>query len=74
MMAGLKSNLEYQFWPFDQYLRVVNPFQPNLELHIETSCLICHENQMAGFCMEYNTWLKWVNFCDSSIYIKGMNN
>ena len=37
-----------------------NPFQPSVEIHIETSHLICTTNQMTGFHMKWNTRLKWV--------------
>ena len=37
-----------------------NPFQPSVEIHIETSHWICTTNQMTGFHMKWNTRLKWV--------------
>lgn len=36
----------------------INPFQPVVAFHIETSHLICAANQMIGFYME----LKWVDY------------
>ena len=41
--------------------KVINPFQPIVAFHKETSHLICSANQMTGFYMECNTGLKWVN-------------
>ena len=38
----------------------VNPFQPSVAFHIETSHLICKAKQMTGFYMKCNTGLKWV--------------
>ena len=35
-------------------------FQPIMIFHVETSHLFCPANEMTGFYMEYNTWLKWV--------------
>ena len=42
---------------------VLNPFQPSVAFHIETSHLLCTKNQMAGFYMKCNSgmnWFKWV--------------
>ena len=39
----------------------VNPFQPSVAFHIETSHLFCSAKQTTGFYMECNTRLKWVN-------------
>ena len=36
-------------------------FQPSAVFHIETSHFICSANQVTGFYMECNTWLKWIN-------------
>ena len=36
----------------------INQFQPSAETRIETSLFICITNQMTGFYMKYNTWLK----------------
>ena len=41
-------------------MKVFNPFQPSVAPHIETSHLICTENQIAGFSVPFNTWLKWI--------------
>ena len=38
----------------------LNPFQPSVAFHIVTSHLICNANQMTGFYMKRNNWLKWV--------------
>ena len=42
-------------------MKWVNPFQPSVAFHIETSHLICNANQMTGFYIECNTGLKWLN-------------
>ena len=39
----------------------LNPFDPNVTFHIETSHLICNPNQVTGFCKECNVGLKWIN-------------
>ena len=39
----------------------INPFQPSVAFHIETSHLISSANQITGFSMKYNTGQKWVN-------------
>ena len=47
---------------FNEYKKLqLNPYQPSVAFHIETSYLICIANQMAGFNMKCNTELKWVN-------------
>ena len=38
----------------------INPFQPSVVFHIETSHLICNANRMTGFYMKCNTGLKCV--------------
>ena len=38
----------------------INPFQPTVTLHIETSHLIYSVNQVTCFNMKCNTWLRWV--------------
>ena len=38
----------------------INPFQPSVAFHMETSYLICTANQMTGFHMKCNTGLKLV--------------
>ena len=44
-----------------QYLTCwINPFQPTVAFHIETSHLICSVNQVTCFNMKCNTWLSWV--------------
>ena len=40
---------------------IMDPFQPSVVFHIETSHLICNANQMTGFHMKCNTGLRWVN-------------
>ena len=40
---------------------MVNPFQPSIAFHVETSHLICFANQITGFYMKCNNGLKWVN-------------
>ena len=41
----------------------INPFQPSVAFHIETSHLFCKTNakQMSGFYVKRNTGLKWVD-------------
>lgn len=39
----------------------INPFQPSVTLHLETSHLVCVAHQMAGFYMKCITGLKCVN-------------
>ena len=61
----LKVNIEtlqrlYVIYFFSVNCIVVNPSQPGVAFHIETSHLICTANQVTGFYMEYNTGLKWV--------------
>ena len=43
-----------------EYWHKLNPFQPGIAFYIETSYLICPENQITGFSMKYNTEPKWV--------------
>ena len=38
----------------------VNPFQPSVAFHMETSYLFCRAKQMNGFYMKHNTGLKRV--------------
>ena len=38
----------------------INPFQPSVAFHIETSRLFCSAKQMTGSYMKCNTGLKWV--------------
>ena len=38
----------------------INPFQPSVAFHIETSHLICIASKMTGFYIKCNTGLKWV--------------
>ena len=40
------------------FCRLLNPFQPSVTFHIETSHLICSANLMTGFYMKCNTELK----------------
>ena len=39
----------------------LNPFQPSVAFHIETSHLICSVKQMTGCYTKRKTGLKWVN-------------
>ena len=54
-MRPINHCIDNAFWLF------VNPFQPSVRFHIETSHLICTANQMTGFYIVCNTGLKWVN-------------
>ena len=38
----------------------INPFQPIVAFHIETSPLICSTNQMTSFYIKCNNGLKWI--------------
>ena len=38
-----------------------NPFQTSVAFHMETSLLISSANQMIGFLVKCNTWLKRVH-------------
>ena len=49
------------FCPESKRSKRVNPFQPIVAFHIETSHLFCSARQMASFYMKRNTGLKWVN-------------
>ena len=47
----------------------VNPFYLRVAFHIETRHLICSANQMIGFFMKRNSWVKWfywTTFCTNS--------
>ena len=39
---------------------MLNPFQPSVAFHIETSHLICNVILTIGFYMRCNTGLKWI--------------
>ena len=39
----------------------INPFQPSVAFHIETSNFISNVSQNTGFHMKYNTGMKWFN-------------
>ena len=41
-----------------------DPFQSIDAFQIEISHLICSTNQMTGFYMKCNTWLKWVKMSE----------
>ena len=41
-------------------IEFINPFQPSVVFHIETSHLLFRAKQMTGFYMKRNTRLKWV--------------
>ena len=40
----------------------LNPFQPSVVFHIETSHLFCCAKQMTGFYMKRSTRLKWIKY------------
>ena len=42
-------------------IQTLNPFQPRVSFHIETSHLFCRPKQMTAFYVKRNTGLKWVN-------------
>ena len=42
-------------------MKWVNPFEPSVAFHIETSHLFCSAKQMIGFCMKSNIGAKWIN-------------
>ena len=39
---------------------LINPFQPSVVFHIETSQLLCRAKEITGFLMRCNTGLEWV--------------
>ena len=39
---------------------LINPFQPTVTLHIQTSHLICSVNEVTCFDMKWNIWLRQV--------------
>ena len=47
----------------------VQPFQPSVAFHIETSHLFCSAKQMTGFYMKHNTGLKWANRVNIAFYL-----
>ena len=49
------------FCPESKRSKRVNPFQPVVAFHIETSHLFCSARQMTSFYMKRNTGRKWVN-------------
>ena len=49
-------------------LQEVNPSQPSVAFHIETSLLICNTNQMPGSYMKCNTGLRLVKDLSASKY------
>ena len=60
-----KANLFHNVKYFNEALTLsflfhVNPFQPSVAFHIETSHLFCRAKQITGFYMKCNTGLKWV--------------
>ena len=44
-----------------RYYHCFNSIKPSVAFHIETSHLPGIANQMIGFYMKRNTWLKWIN-------------
>ena len=49
---GINSTLKSHIYKW------LNPFQSSVAFRIETSYLICNENQMTGFYMKCNTGVK----------------
>ena len=43
------------------FFEILNPFQPSIAFHIETSHFISTTNQITGFFNKCNNVLKWVN-------------
>ena len=41
-------------------MKSINPFQPSVALHKETSHLFCRPKQVIRFYMKRNTGVKWV--------------
>ena len=61
--ASLPQYLIFQF-SVSTGIGMINPFQPSVAFHIETSHLFCVGKKMTGFYMKCNTGLKQVNpFC-----------
>ena len=46
---------------WSEWALALNPLQPNIAIHIETSHLFCKAKQMTGFYMKCNTGLNLVN-------------
>ena len=44
-------------------ISMFKPFQSSA-FHIETSSSICCADQVNGFCMKWNAWLKWVKMAN----------
>ena len=53
---------------FEKLQKEVNPSQPSVAFHIETSLLICNTNQMPGSYMKCNTGLRLVKDLSASKY------
>ena len=58
----LSKKISFLHYPWTQTILAVNPFQPCVVFHIETSHLFCSVKQMAGFFIKCNTGLKLVKF------------
>ena len=43
-----------------------NPFQTSIAFRVETSHLVCSENELTGFYIECNTGQKWVEVEDGN--------
>ena len=54
------SKEKIQKWSPWSTIRITQPISARFPFHIETSHLIWQPNQMTGFHMKCNTWLKWV--------------
>ena len=60
-----------------EHIQCINPYQPDVAFHMETSRLIFRATQMTGLDMKSNTCLKWVNLwtCNpDNIYLFKVNN
>ena len=55
MNVGKNVGFSAEYWK-----KNINPFQPSVAFHIETSHLVCTENRMTGFYMKCNIGLNWV--------------
>ena len=65
----ITQSIAYTIFPGSYAL--INPFQPSVAFHIETSYLICPANQMTGFCMKCNSGLRGVKPILFSVETKG---
>ena len=69
--------LSYRKQPIDWFSHDenngLNQFQSSVAFHIETSHLICSANQMNGFYIKCNTWMKWVKWDNEGENWKNLN-